>query len=224
MLGFVAHKVCIKILECRRDVIWKTFNNKSKVGIRLSIRPGPFPTSTPRASVAEVTLLAEVIPIFKRMDVKTEIATDSAETVMRHYQNILAIGGPVANDVTAILTKKYDALLPIKIADDPVAFEVGNKKYTPVYSDDGANLVTDYALLALIKEKKSDKNYKTSMIVMGCRGSGTRGCLTSIQSKELIKLYKNYNCPESFAAIVKVDIKNDEFSTHIAEFFPLLND
>lgn len=222
ILGVIAHKVFIKFLEYRRYTIWKTFNNKNDLGIRLSIRPGPFPTSTPRTSVAEVTALAELLPIFKKMGIKAEIATESAEIVFKHYQNILAIGGPTANDVTANLIQKYDTFLPIKLVENPIGFEVGNKKYAPIYSSDGSNLVSDYALLALFQEKKPDKNYKTNLIVMGCRGIGTQGCISSIQSKELIDLYKNSNRPKSFVAIVKVDVKNDELCSHIVEFFPLL--
>lgn len=222
VLGIAAHKVYLKIQEHRKSAILETFDKRSKLAIRLSIRQGPLPTSTPRTSIAEVTSLLELLPIFKQLGIRTEIATDSADSIMKHYQNILTIGGPAANDVTALLTQKYSTIWPIKLVDNATGYEVGTKKYAPVYSEDGTTLISDYALIGMFHEKSADKNAKTCMMVMGCRGYGTQGCVASIQSKELISLYKKSRCPKSFVAIIKVNIDKENFHTHVAEFFPLL--
>lgn len=221
ILGVIAHKLYIMFIERNQRTLWKMFDSRNALAVRLTIRQGPLPTSTPRTSMAEVAALAELLPTFKQLGLKYELVTDGAESILKHYRNILTIGGPNANELTAALVHTYKNVWPVKILTDPVGFEVGNKTYAPVYTESHDTILSDYALLACIRENESDSSAKAYMMVMGCRGYGTRGAIASIHSKELISLYRKYGLPKSFVAIIKTDISHDELRTHVEEFFPL---
>lgn len=220
VLGVIAHKLLMRTRERSRGIVWGLFEKKQKLGIKMSIRQGPKVTSTPRVSIAEVSALTELIPALKMTGQEFELTVEPSDYVLKHYNNILAIGGTKANDVTKNVYENYKHIWPVRIKED-AGFEVGARLYSPVYSDDGTKLLTDYGLVALIKEKNRDKVEKTVMLVMGYRGYGTEGAVKCLQSKEFAKIYNRYKKPSKFMAIVKVDF-GEETETKIVEFFPLL--
>ena len=221
ILGVLAHKLLLYASERNRGIVFGVFEKKEKLGIRMSIRSGPKATSTPRVSIAEVSALTELIPVLKMIGQKFELTSETSSYIMKHYNNILAIGGTKANDVTKMVYERYQHIWPVRINED-TGFEVGAKLYSSVYSDDGTKLLTDYGLVALIKEKSGDKAEKNVMLVMGYRGYGTEGAVKCLQSKEFVKIYNRYKKPQRFMAIVKVDFREDGMETSIVEFFPLL--
>lgn len=104
----------------------------------------------------------------------------------------------------------------------PVGFEIGNKKYVTVYSDDKSKIKIDYAIVFAICDNSEEGNAKNIIVIMGCRGYGTQGGVSSVSSKNLIKKYKRYKKNKSFIAVIKIEFdENGLQHTTVVDFYPL---
>ena len=220
-LGAIFHKIWLRTKQVEKNEIWRMLSN-DKLVIALSIRDGTNTTSTPRASIAEVIALTEILPVFKQLNINFKIVDNYSNVLLQDYNNFLSIGGPNANHLTSVILKKYNNKLPIKILLSPAGFEIGNKKYETVYSADNSKIEIDYAAVLVICDKSDEHTIKNNIVIMGCRGYGTQGGVLSISNKELIKKHKRYKRNKSFVAIIKVEIgENGLLHTKVEDFFPL---
>ncbi len=203
-----------------RLMIWNVLKNGNPLSIAMTMRDGQSITSTPRVTLAEVIVLADVLPILSQLNVKYEIIS-SKDYKITNATNLLCIGGPKANPITASLFAQYGNSFPIKIELDPFSIVVGEKRYTTEYTTDNQKILADYGVVLVICSTGSTGKQNCKIAAFGGRGFGTRGTVQSLSSNDLIKRFKRYPKNKSFLAVIRVTEENDEFQTSVQDFYPL---
>ena len=221
LCGFFAHKVLIKWKQHGKMVIWNVLKNGNDLSIALSMRDGPHTTSSPRATLAEVLALTDLLPIIQRLSVKYSIISDNDNYRMNNQSNLLCIGGEKANEVTSKLFAQYGKDLPIKTTKEPFSIIVGEKEYVTEYSEDHSHIVADYGIVMVICDQDDNGKRKCKIVAFGGRGFGTRGAVQSLSSTGLIKRFKRYSKNNSFLAIIRISGDDDEIQTYVTDFYPL---
>ncbi len=221
LCGVLAPKVLIKWKQYGKMVIWNVLKNGNDLSIALSMRDGPHATSTPRATLAEVLALADLLPIIQQLSINYNIVNDNDNYRISSLSNLLCIGGEKANVVTAKLLAQYGKSLPIRITREPFSIIVGEKKYITEYSRDHSHIVTDYGVVMVICDRDDEGKDKCRIVAFGGRGFGTRGAIQCLSSTDLIKRFKRYSKNKSFLAVISISGDNDEIQTSVTDFYPL---
>ena len=221
LCGILAHKALIKWKQRGKMVIWNVLKDGNDLPIALSMREGPYTTSTPRAALAEVLALADILPMLQQLSINYNIISDNNNFRINSSPTLLCIGGKKANAVTARFLAQYCSSLPIKIEDNPFSIIVGGRKYTTEYSDNHSNIVADYGVVLVICNKDSEGKNKCRIAAFGGRGFGTRGAVQCLSITGIVKRFKRYSKNNSFLAIICIRGDNDEIRTSVEEFYPL---
>ncbi len=221
IFGVLAHKTIDSWRQHGKTAIWEVLKNGNDLAIALTMREGPNSTSTPRATLAEVLALADILPTLQRLSINYSIINDNLNYKLSSPSNLLCIGGAKANAVTAKLLAHYGKTLPIKITSDPFSIIIGEKQYVTEYTDDKSQIAADYGVVLVVCEQGSTGKQKCRIAAFGGRGFGTRGAIQSLAAPDLVKRFKRYSKNNSFLAIIRVSGDSDEPTTSVEEFYPL---
>lgn len=220
IMGYMVHRLIDEFRNRGKTKILNKYHKAETVAIVLSTRSGPYITSTLRTSLPEVNALINVILYFQKLKLQYRIVYDEPVSIIQNYSNILSIGGFYANQMSAFLLERYKDRIPVKLHDKPVSYEVGNKTYSPEYSEDGKKLLADYALILVICP---DENVAGMYIlVSGCRGYGTQEGVRCLTDKVLLE--RQIRDIKSFVAIVRVDCQTGKYTSTIKEFYLLMDE
>ena len=192
---------------------------KDKVlAVALTTRDGPYSRSTARVSLAEVDAIINLKSLMGNK-VKIELLKSSSEQTILLDKNILVVGGPLANTISAHTLEMIACKLPFVFSHTPRYIAIGNRVYKPEYTNDESFVKSDYAIIV-----KTDNPFledvtmgKKLFLIMGLHGYGTKGAVLALLDKQISKkIWKKVKAGD-FAAVLKIEIINSQIKAHLEE-------
>lgn len=208
----------IRQLRCcsRMRLISPLFSDKH-VAVMLSIREGPFTRSTPRVSLAEIDAIVNLRSVTGNK-AQFELLSNTDNLKVLENWNILLLGGPSANTASAEALGRLKKQIPFIFDADSRCITIANRKYTPVYSDDGTTVLRDYAVIVKAKNIFSESSKDTKLfLLMGLHGYGTRGAALALVDSAISKAIWRKVKTNNFSAVISVDIDNCHISVTLEE-------
>jgi hypothetical protein len=200
--------------------VWEPLMHRQHVTVVVSTRPGPHPRSTPRVSLNEMSAFVEISETLKSLGCAVEAVDSNRRLEDLSRRDLVLLGGPAANDVTAEVWRRIESRLPFTFDLATQSLSVSGRSYVPQQHNDG-RLTKDYALLIRVSDPLA-AGYRV-LLCCGCHGYGTWGAATAATDSVFLSgISKRISKEKEFCALLEMDIQQGSVSPpHLRELFIL---
>jgi hypothetical protein len=186
--------------------IWKPFLRDKSVTVVLSTRPGPLKRSTPRVSFDEMQAYADINKTLTKINISTiPVSSEIALEEIRE-KNLVILGGPIANKVTANFWPIISKQLPFYFDLEKQIILAGQREYSPQLNENNI-LTKDYGIIMRVPNPLSNDKY--IVLAMGCHGFSTHGLINMMVKIESAKEIINATNNKDFAALVEFILQDN---------------
>jgi hypothetical protein len=173
-------------------------------------------------SLAEVRAFANLLPVMNYLRISykfTDYPWHNASAL--GDCNLLTLGGPGVNKVTAEALQILQSKLPFRFDIQSLCIEVGNRQYKPVYDAGTHKVTTDYAIILRAHNPFNSSHETECIMVMGCHGFGTEGASLCLRDRKLANELTKQSKKSSFVSILEVSPHLDSYVTKVLETYVL---
>jgi hypothetical protein len=222
VLGYASRRSVLVVKTRNERRLWRALRSNVELKVAITTRPGPLNRSTPRVSLNEVRVLTGVIPTLLRLRIRYSLIDSFVRDIsVAAHCNLLILGGPGVNELSAAGLKVLGPRLPAGFDLSEVAITISNRRYSPTYDESGA-VTKDYGLVIRARNPFSDDSSLSAIFVMGCHGYGTGGAANLLTTEKLAAELLNQVNDGAFLAIVGVTVAGAGYLTEIEEIYRLV--
>ena len=206
-VGWIARLGYTKWTLRHERSIWKGFVGRSRLGVALTTRSGPYPRSTPRVSLTEARAFGQLAPRWREVGIDYTLI-DSRDVNGQYVgsRNMLVLGGPLHNELTKTVLQLMSERLPFTCELDPLSIRLAQGSYYPSYDPESGHVTEDYAIILRAPNPLDSSGIHTMMLVFGCHGFGTEGGVKLLTVSRLTRGLVAKVGNKSFVALVRVRI------------------
>ncbi len=204
IMGFFIKQIITYIKLRRVKLIWGAFLNNKNINVVMTTRDGPYSSSTPRVSMAELEAYAQISAVLDRIGLKAKSVSSNSELDVLKGSNLILLGGPVANKLTNFFFEEVFQNIPYRLDLEKQAISSVNTTYCSSINNDDM-LMTDYAII--LKKSYVEVSSGCIIISMGCHGFGTKAGIDLLTQTHYRKKMDKLVGKNDFIAIIKTIIK-----------------
>lgn len=221
--GWIARLVYSRWTLRHERSIWKDFVSRSRLGVALTTRSGPYPRSTPRISLTEARAFGQLTPRWRELGIDYTLI-DSRDVNGQYVggRNMLILGGPIHNGVTKSVLQMMGQRLPFILELEPVSIRLASGSYSPSYDPDSGRVTEDYAIIIRAPNPLDSSGDHSMMMVFGCHGFGTEGGVRMLTVRRLAKDLVTRVGDKSFVALVRVRVVAEEYLPELQQVLLLV--
>jgi hypothetical protein len=206
ILGYISNSIYQWFKLSSFRTIWKPFLRDKSVTVVLSTRPGPLKRSTPRVSFNELQAYVNINKTLTKINISTiPVSSEIALEEIRE-KNLIILGGPIANKVTANFWPIISKQFPFYFDLEKQIILTGQRDYCPQLNENSI-LTKDYGIIMRVSNPYN--NDKHIVLAMGCHGFSTHGLINMMvkveSAKKLIKATNN----KDFVALVEFILQDN---------------
>ena len=155
-----------------------------------------------RSQIFDATAVADLEAFLKRLfPGKSRRYTCNESVIGMLNENVLLVGGPIANELTRDLFKKQTQLA-YKFDGNDILNTATGTKTAPEF--DGSDIVKDYGMITRCSNTFSEE--KEALVVAGCYGWGTHAALNALLNSSYLKQLVKKKSPH-FQVLVSVAVR-----------------
>lgn len=190
--------------------IWNPLLHRRRVTVVVSTRPGPHPRSTPRVSLNEMIGFVKLSETLKNLGCAATAVDSNGRLGDISNQDLVLLGGPAANAITAEVWRHIESKLPFSFNLDQSSLSVSGRTYLPLEDAEG-RLVKDFALLIRVSDALAAG--RRVLLCCGCHGHGTLGAVSASTDRTFAgELSKRISREQDFCALLEMDIRQGAVS------------
>ena len=190
--------------------MWGPLIVHNRLTVVVSTHPGPHSRSTARVSLNEMTAFVALSEAVKGLGCAVAVVDGKCRLGDVIDDDLVLMGGPAANDITAEVWQRIESRLPFSFDLDRMTLSVSGRTYVPK-EDQTGQLVRDYALLIRVSDSLASN--RRVLLCSGCHGYGTLGAVVASIDRAFIgRLSKNLSNGQDFCALLEVEIQQRAIS------------